>query len=80
MIDLSVNLDTRPLIVVVKTNEMDSRYNFERGTWMVDKYARKKLNTKFRALYRNRVFTSFDNSMISVSSYFVCPKDLIVGH
>ena len=75
MIDIEVNLDTCPLIVVVKTN---GRENYVGGTgWMLDKHARKHLHSKFKAWYRNRVFISFDNSMVSVSSYFVCPKDLI---
>ena len=77
MIDIEVNLDTRPLIVVVHHHENES-HEMDVRHFQLDRYARKRNNARVKHTYRHRAFMSFDNAMISVSSYFVCPKDLLV--
>lgn len=70
--DLVVHLDQRPLIVVVVHVNQTSLLIDTFTDWMYDRYERRK---RFRRINRrNKRFCEFDNTMISVSSYFICPK------
>ena len=71
MFDVSVIMDCRPMIVVVQGLLIP---NHDNVGWMKDKYERKRTTKHIRKRTETDIYCGFDNTMISVSSYFICPK------
>ena len=69
MYNYSVLMDCRPMIIVV-----EGGINHFTDGWEFDKYERKRKSKYSRKKKNEDIYCKFDNSMISVSTYFICPK------